>query len=104
MTTAYTHRYIIIVEWGKLTPANAAAKAYDPDTGGEYTFGNVRLSADGNEPATHSACNTLATDSMKTQILDAFTNVPFYAIYNTQDGWTWQTALADAGLQVIEGE
>jgi hypothetical protein len=104
MTTVYTNRYIIFVQWDKLTPANAAAKAYDPDAGGEFTFGTVRLSADGNEPPTHSACNTAATDSMKTQILDAFTNVPFYAIYNTADGWTWQTALVDAGLQVIESE
>jgi hypothetical protein len=102
--TKYIHRYLIFVQWNKLTPANAQAKAWDPDTGGEFTFGSVRLSADGQEPPTYSACNTAATDNMRTQILDAFTHVPFYKIYSTVDGWTWETALADAGLQVIQTE
>ena len=102
--TEYIHRYFIFVQWNKLTPANAQAKIWDPDTGGEYTFGNLRLSANGQEPPTYSGCNTPATDGMRTKILDAFTHVPFYKIYSTIDGWTWETALDDAGLQVIESE
>ncbi|HEB26681.1 MAG TPA: hypothetical protein ENI05_02740 [Porticoccus sp.] len=102
--TEYIHRYFVFVQWDKLTPANAQAKAWDPDTGGELTFGGVRLSADGQEPPTYSACNTAATDTMRTKILAAFTHVPFYNIYLAVDGWTWETALDDAGLQVIEGE
>ena len=100
--TEYIHRYFIFVQWNKLIPANAQAKVWDPDTGGEYTFGNMRLSADGQEPPAYSGCNTPATDTMRTHILDAFQHVPFYKIYSTADGWTWDTALADAGLQMIE--
>lgn len=99
--TEYIHRYFIFVQWNKLTPANAQAKAWDPDTGGEYTFGDRRLSADGEEPATHSACDTPATNTMRTKILAALDNVPFYKIYSTTGGWTMDSALADAGLQVI---
>ncbi len=102
--TEYIHRYFIFVQWNKLILANAQAKAWDPDIGGEFTFGSVRLSVDGQEPPTHSACNTAATENMKTQILDAFQHVPFYKIYSTADGWTWDTALADAGLQAINEE
>ena len=67
--TEYIHRYLIFVQWNKLIPANAQSKAWDPDIGGEYTFGNVRLSVDGENPPLYSACNTLATDSMRTNIL-----------------------------------
>ena len=102
--TEYIHRYFIFVQWNKLTPANAQAKIYDPDTGGEDTFGSMRLSASGQEPPSHSGCNTPATDTMKTKILDAFTHVPFYKIYDTADGWTWDTGLTNAGLQVIQGD
>ena len=102
--TEYIHRYFIFVQWNKLTPANAQAKIWDPDTGGEFTFDRVRLSADGQEPPSYSACNTAATDTMRTKILDAFTHVPFYKIYSTTDGWTWESALINAGLQVIQSE
>lgn len=100
----YQHRYFIFVQWNKLTPANAHAKAWDPDTSGGLTFGNVRISADGQEPPSYSGCNTAATEDMKMQIIDALEHVPFYRIYNSADGWTWETALADAGLQVIQAE
>lgn len=103
--TDYRHRYLIFVQWNKLTPANAQFKdTIDPDIGGNKTFGNVRLSADGQEPPTHSACNTAATGSMKIKIENGFIHVPFYKIYLIADGWTWETALADAGLQVIQSE
>ncbi len=101
MVTDYLHHYIIIVEIDRLIPANARAAAWDPDTGGAETFGAVRLSADGNEPATHSACNTAATDTMKARILEAQSQVPWQELYSEADGWTWESALADAGLQVI---
>ena len=101
--TEYIHRYFIFVQWSKLTPANAQAKIWDPDTGGEYTFGNMRLSVDGQEPPTHTACNTAATDEMRTGIFNSG-NPPFITIYDTTDGWTWETALVDSGLQVIQGD
>ena len=102
--TDYIHRYFIFVQWNKLTPANAQADIWDPDFGGRFTFGRKRFSADGQEPPTYSGCNTPATDNMRTKILAAFAHVPFYKLYSTADGWTWQTALADAGLQLIEEE
>lgn len=100
--TEYIYRYFIFVEWGKLIPANAQANAWDPDEGGEFTFGDLRLSANGQEPPTHSGCNTPATEAMKTGIFNAFSHVPFYKLYSIDDGWTWETALADAGLEIIE--
>ena len=105
--TKYIHRYFIIVQWDKISLANEQAGkkpgGWDPDTGGEFTFGSVRLSPTGQEPPTHTACNTAATDEMRTGIFNSG-NPPFITIYNTADGWTWETALADVGLQVIQGE
>ncbi len=103
--TDYTHRCFIFVNWDKLVPANAQAKAWEPypeDDPGD-TFGLLRLSANGLEPPTQTGCDTPATNGMRTQILVAFEHVPFYKIYLTADGWTWESALADAGLQVIQG-
>lgn len=56
MSTAYTHRAIIVVTAGDRDQANADALAYDPD-GGDETF-RVGLSATGNAPATHYWAST----------------------------------------------
>lgn len=119
-----THRYAIIADVDNQSAANNAAASWDPDTGGDQTFGNVKLSADGTTPASHTGCNTLTNSTMRTQILDALGNVPLYDVYRVQgksttgdverkdkSGWTaigtgdiWQVALSDAGLQVIQPE
>ena len=104
MSTTWVYRAIIVVQWNRLTPANAAAAAWDPDTGGGETFGSVRLSADGQEPPSHSACNTALTDGRRTQVLEAFEHIPFVDVYWSAAGWTWESALVDAGLQVIVPE
>lgn len=105
--TEYIHRYFIFVRWDKIELANRQADksqgGYDPDTGGNKTFGSVRLSADGQEPATHTACNTAATDAMRTGIFNSG-NPPFITIYDMANGWTWETALENAGLQIIQGD
>lgn len=99
------HRRVIIVDWDKRDTANSWAADWDPDTGGEETFGSVKLSADGTDPPTHIACNTAATDPILDGIQNASDNVPFVAVYSPQDGETpyelWERALADMGLQVI---
>ena len=98
---SYPHRAFIFVDITKLVSANSKAKAWDPDTGGDKTFGDVHLSATGEEPATHSACNTAITDDMKTKVLSAQDQVPFIAVYWEDDGHSWGSALADEGLQII---
>lgn len=97
-------RAIIIVEAGNLSAANNSAASWDPDTGGDQTFGSPKLSSDGTEPASHYACNTALTSDMKQDVLDAMDNVPFVEVYFASNGWDWESALADLGLQVIEPE
>lgn len=100
MPTAYEFHRIIFVTNSHITPMNAQAKNWDPDTGGDQTFGGVLLSGDGEEPSTHTACNTRATTQMKNAI-DGQDNTPFVTVYDGDD-FTWQEALDDMGLQVIE--
>jgi len=97
----WPHRTIIIVPEDKITAANAQAAAWDEGPTGDETFGQVRLSPNGLEPRTHTACGAQLTDGRKTRVLAALTNVPFTAVYWESDGWDYETALADAGLQVI---
>lgn len=101
--TIWTDRWIIFIKKQQITAANGMMIPIDPDTGGDKTFGNLRLSADGQEPRTHSGCSMAATGAMTKGIRNAFEHVPwakFYAGYE----WTWEDALIDAGLQVIEAE
>lgn len=64
--TEYTHKLNIIVPLTILTEANHFASIVDPDTGGDKTFGNLQLSADGSEPATHTG----ATGLIKQIVID----------------------------------
>lgn len=98
----YNHRLFIFVQAGKLTAANNLAAQWDPDSGGGQTFGSLRLSPGGQEPATHYAAATYATDSMRSGITQALSNVPFAGLYSQSGGWTWETACADLGLSVIQ--
>lgn len=98
---SYPHRYHIFARADKLTAANNAAASWDPDTGGGKTFGAVKLSASGAEPASHYGCSTQATDAMRDKMLQAVSSVPLYKVYRESDGWTWETALVDVGLQRV---
>ena len=64
--TEYTHKLNIIVPLTILTEANYFASVVDPDTGGGKTFGNLKFSADGSEPATHTG----ATGRIKQIVID----------------------------------
>lgn len=96
-------RLFLFITANKVTPGNALAAAWDPDSGGGETFGgDFGLSADGTLPATHYGANTRATENMRTNIINAFAGaVPWGTVYKESDGWTWDTALADMGLQPI---
>lgn len=100
------HRRVIVVEWDRRDVANNWAAQWDPDTGGDETFGSVELSTDGTDPPSHTACNTAAADPMLDGIHEATVNVPWAGLYELQDGETphelWERALADMGLVVIK--
>ena len=101
MPTIWKHRCFVFVPMGILAAGNQAAADWDPDTGGALTFGDVRLSSSGNEPATWTGCNSAATDQMKADIDQKIGLLPPAKVYWASDGWTWQTALVDRNLQVI---
>lgn len=62
-TQPWPYRYFIAVPAESLADASNMAATIDPDTGGEDSF-TIALSAHGDEPATHWATNTLATESI----------------------------------------
>ena len=101
MPTIWTDRWIIFVDEEYIDSANAQMSPIDPDTGGDKTFGAVRLSPNGEEKRTHSACSTAATEQMTQGIFQAFQHAPWADIYDGHE-WTWEDALIDMGLQVIE--
>ena len=103
MPTIWTDHWIIFVKEQQITAANGMMTPIDPDTGGDKTFGALRLSATGEEPRTHSGCSTAATGAMTGGIRTAFEHVPWAELYDGHE-WTWEDALTDAGLQVIEAE
>lgn len=102
MATDYTHRFYMFVTAAKLAAGNNMAAQFDPDAGGDKTFGNIRLSPSGSEPATHYGAATVATDQMRSGILRAFSTVPFVGLYNQADGYEWDTACMAMGLKQIE--
>lgn len=115
--STYTHRLVIIVPLANLSQANQTAAHWDPAGGGSKAFGSVRLSESGQEPATHTACDTLAED-------DLYNGVPslsglFSAAYDVMTGqkilgggsawvnyncadWSGRQCFSDMGLSVIE--
>jgi hypothetical protein len=98
-------RLFVFVEIAKVNTGNALMKSIDRKATdkGEETFGAVRLSADGNEPATHSACNTGADFDYKNALFGT-SHAPWMQHYSKADGYTWQTACADMGLEVVPPE
>jgi hypothetical protein len=104
----WQNRYVIIVDYGKRDVANKHAEKWDEDEGGGETFGGIRLSSDGTEPVTHTACNTKASEEMKTGIFNAADKVPFIDIYEKKEDESpvelFQRAMDEHGLQVIQPE
>ncbi|WP_272974788.1 hypothetical protein [Alcanivorax jadensis] len=50
---------ILVIPLQVVEQANRVATVFDPDTGGEHTFGGCLLSPDGAAPATHSMASTI---------------------------------------------
>ena len=120
--TQYIYRYYILVRGDKISVANQMAVAWGNAAREDLTFGTILLSANGNEPATYTCCNTAATEEMSTGIKAGMSNPPFYELYQLLSDGTiqqrvsnaWVTiatsgdfetvVLSNAGLQKIEGE
>lgn len=103
MASEYVDRAFVFVAASRLTQGNNAAKNWDPDTGGALTFGGVRCSASGALPVTWYVCNTGVTPAMQTQISGfKSSNTTNCKLYYESQGWTWTSAIADAGLKVIQ--
>ena len=102
---AFHYRYIIIIPIGSTAVGNTAAAAWDFDAGGAETFNKARrLSANGEEPATHLLVNTVANDAMHSAIQTASGTVSGVVLYDATDtgGYTSASAAAAEGLQIIE--
>lgn len=125
MTTAWSKQFIIFIEAYRLAQANLLAAQWDPDSGGAETFGSLRLSPTGEEPATHYATVTPATETMRDGITTALAAQDYAKLYYTENvladneaEWSgpkqwefvggvyqaWLAALQDMGLQVIQAE
>ncbi len=105
MSSQWKHRCYVIIPMSSVPVANGLATQLDPDDGSN-TFGDVQLSADGQQPATHTGCSTMLTDVGKAGVDQYMTNgaVPGAKVYYEADGWDWQGILADNGLKVIDTE
>lgn len=95
-------RLFVFITEDKLLQGNAIFKSIDkePFWTGDNTFGGVILSTDGNLPVTHYACNTAADIDYRSALFGT-SHSPWMDVYKRSDGWTWDTACADMGLQVI---
>jgi len=99
----WKHRCYIIIPMSSVAVANNLAIQLDPDDGSK-TFGDVQLSANGQLPATHTACSTMLTDTGKAGVDQYMAGgaVPGAKVYYEADGWDWTKVLADNGLKVID--
>ena len=98
--------WIMFCKISNVNGGNALAAVWDFDTGGDKTFNNgSRLSATGQEPATHIGINTACDSEMMDKIENAVTQgTPWLTGYKESDGFTWASALTDIGLKVIAEE
>ena len=96
-------RIIFIIAAGDLARANAEAKASFDKRGGERTF-TTRLSATGNEPATHLVCSGLLPDDDYTGVKALLATYPGASIVDWRDdagAAKGKDTLAQLGLQII---
>ena len=96
-------RIIFIIAATDLARANAEAKASFDKRGGERTF-TTRLSATGNEPATHLVCSGLLPDDDYSAVKTLLATYPGAGIVDwLDDAGTakGKDTLAQLGLQII---
>lgn len=100
--TDWIYRAHLIVPIAYVVQADQYAAAADPDSGGDKTFSEgIPLSPTGNPPATHRAASTLCRDSGRQAIIAAWPQIPGGAVY-WGDQWSWEEAITDAGLKLVE--
>lgn len=117
------YRLYIIIPVAALIQANTAASLIMPDVNEEFTF-SVALSSDGQEPATHYACSTAASEARRLAMLtllgqgvgtgaiayrcDLFSDVledvlgVELDLSNVGTVWKWSECLTNLGLRTIE--
>lgn len=84
--------------------ANKMAEELDFDSGGGKTFA-TQLSPTGEGPATDfAACSLVRESTIPVIINELLPQVPGARVYQEIEGWTWRTALQDAGLREITTE
>jgi hypothetical protein len=97
----WTDRVVIVVEMGRVNAANAIYKNIDLGGHGDETFPNVLLSSDGNEPATHTATESLATATMRQGIQQALGSVLFTDVVDVIGVGHIDEVAAGLGLQRV---
>ena len=96
-------RIIFIIAAADLARANAHAKASFDKRGGERTF-TTRLSAIGNEPATHFVCSGLLPDDDYSAVKALLATYPGASVVDWLDSEAaskGKDTLASLGLQII---
>ena len=96
-------RIIFIIPAAELARANAEAKASFGKRGGERTF-TTRLSANGEEPATHLVCSGLLAEDDYGAVKSLLATYPGASIVDWADdagAAKGKDTLAQLGLQII---
>ncbi len=96
-------RVILIIPAAEVLRANGESKTRFDQRGGEHTF-TTRLSADGQEPATHYVCSGLVPDDDYSGVKDMLTTYPGAQLVDWpdhNDAAKGEQTLAGLGLQII---
>ena len=96
-------RVILIIPAEEVLRANGESKNRFDQRGGERTF-TTRLSADGQEPATHFVCSGLVPDGDYSGVKDMLTTYPGAQLVDwpeSADAAKGEATLAGLGLQII---
>lgn len=91
-------RVNIILPMAQKDAGNQLAKSITENEADLLTFGGVRLSADGQEPATHTGCSTYMSESYRDELPALAAQVEGLCYTATE---SWDQLLAEQGLQTI---
>lgn len=94
-------RAFVFIPFGEVAAANSVAESLDFDDGGKQTFGSLGFGPDGSQ-ITHYGCNTVISPNNAAMLPALKAQHPSWLYYLGSDGWTWEAALSDAGLQWVE--
>ena len=104
MGTIWVHRINVIIPTADNAAKNALWTIIAPEGDVEARSFGVPLSADGNDPATHTSISTAATETMRLLMVDAFAVELAGAIISSQPYTEndWAALLTANRLQVIQ--